>query len=91
MFTIKIKQMAFYILFVIATFYKLDIDQIDIKTAFLYSLINQLIYVKQPKDKDTKNSWDFIFQLYKVLYNLKQSLRLWYKRLSTFLLEKLRL
>ena len=56
MFTIKIKQMAFYILFVIATFYKLDIDQIDIKTAFLYSLINQLIYVKQPKDKDTKNS-----------------------------------
>ncbi len=32
--------MAFQVLFAIAAFYDLDIDQIDVKTAFLYGDIN---------------------------------------------------
>lgn len=52
--------MDFRVLFVIATFYNLDIDQIDVKTAFLYGFINNLIYVKQPKGIETKKMRDFI-------------------------------
>lgn len=38
--------MAFQILFAIAAFYNLDIDQIDIKTTFFYRNINQLLNIK---------------------------------------------
>ena len=81
--------MAFRFLFAIALFYDLDIDQIDVKIAFLYGLTNQLIHVEQPKGKETKETRDFVCQLHKAFYRLKQSSRLWYKRLFNFLLEKL--
>lgn len=88
-FAAVVKPMAFRVLFAIAAFHDLDIDQMDVKTAFLYGLIDQLIYVEQPKGTETKETRDFVCQLRKALYGLKQSPRLWYKRLSTFLLEKL--
>ena len=81
--------MVFRVLFAIAVFYNLDIDQMDIKTAFLYGLINKLIYVKLPKGMETKANKNMVYKLLKVLYNLKQSPRLWYKKLSAFFLEHL--
>ena len=81
--------MVFCVLISIAPFHKLDIDQIDIKTVFLYGLINQLIYVEQPKGTETKETRNFVYQIHKVLHGLKQWPRLWYKKLSNFLLEKL--
>lgn len=81
--------MAFRVLFAIAAYYDLDIDQIDVKTAFLYGLIDQLIYVKIPKGTETSATQDLVCKLHKALYKLKQLPRLWYKRLSIFLLEKL--
>lgn len=45
--------MVFYVLFAIATFFDLDINQIDVKTAFLYGLINQLIYIEILKETET--------------------------------------
>lgn len=38
--------MAFQIFFTIATFYNLDINQINIKTAFFYEDIDQLHYIQ---------------------------------------------
>lgn len=38
--------MVFRVFFAIAAFYDLDIDQIDVKTAFLYGDINQLLYIE---------------------------------------------
>ena len=84
-----VKPMAFRVLFAIPAFFDLDIDQIDVKTAFLYGLIDQLIYVEMPKKTETKANKNMICKLLKALYDLKQSPRLWYKRLSAFLLEKL--
>lgn len=81
--------MAFCVLFAIAAFHDLNIDQMDVKTAFLYGLIDQLIYVEQPKGTETKEMRGFICQLHKALYGLKQSPKLWYERLSNFLLERL--
>lgn len=72
-------------------YYDLDIDQMDVKTAFLYGLINQLIYVEMPKGTETNATRDMICKLRKALYGLKQSPRRWYKRLSSFFLEKLSL
>lgn len=41
--------MIFQVLFAIVAFFNLDIDQMDIKTAFLYGLINQLVYINISK------------------------------------------
>ena len=81
--------MAFRVLFAIAAFYDLDIDQMDVKTAFLYSLIDQLVYIEIPKRIKTEANQNMVCKLLKVLYVLKQSSRLWYKRLLDFLLQKL--
>lgn len=81
--------MAFRVFFAIAVFYDLDIDQIDVKTAFLYSLIDQLIYVEMPRGTETDANKNMVCKLLKVLYGLKQSPRLWYEQFSSFLLEKL--
>lgn len=84
-----IKPMAFRVFFAIAAYFDLDIDQMDVKTAFLYSFIDQLIYIKQPKGTESDTTKNMVCKLLKALYGLKQSPRLWYKQLSSFLLEKL--
>lgn len=84
-----VKPMAFRVLFAIAAYFDLDIDQMDVKTAFLYDLIDQLIYVEIPKGTETEAMKNMVCKLLKALYGLKQSPRLWYERLSVFLLEKL--
>lgn len=88
-FAAVVKPMAFRVLFAIAAFYDLDIDQMDVKTAFLYGLIDQLVYVEIPKGTESESNRNMVCKLLKALYGLKQSPRLWYEVLSTFLLEKL--
>ncbi len=81
--------MVFRVLFAIAAHYNLDIDQMDVKTAFLYGTIDQLVYVQIPKGSETTANKGMVWKLLKALYGLKQAPRLWYERLSKFLLEKL--
>ena len=52
-FAAVVKPMAFRVLFAIAAYYDLDIDQMDVKIAFLYGLIDRLIYVEMPKGTQT--------------------------------------
>ena len=87
-FAAVVKPMAFRVLFAIAAFYDLDIEQTDVKTAFLHGIIDQLLYVEVPKGYEQQ--WkDQVCLLKKALYGVKQSPRLWYKRLAEFLFTKL--
>lgn len=63
----------------------------DVKTAFLYSLIDQLVYVQIAKESEDATSKGMVCKLLKALYGLKQAPKLWYERLSKFLLERLSL
>lgn len=63
----------------------------DVKTAFLYRFINHLVYVDIPNDFQTEANQEIVYKLLKALYGLKKTPRLWYKRLSNFLLQKLEL
>lgn len=83
------KPMAFRILFAIAAYYEVDINQMDMKTGFFYGLINQLAYVQIPKVLESSANKRMVCKLLKVLYDLKQAPRLWYKRLFKFFLKKL--
>lgn len=48
-FAAVVKPMAFRALFAIAAFCNLDIEQMDVKTAFLHGIIDQLLYVEVPR------------------------------------------
>lgn len=78
--------MAFQVLVIIVTFFDLDINQMDIKIVFLYSLINEFVSVDIPKGFKTEANQNMVCKLFKTLYSLKQSAQLWYKKLLTFLL-----
>ena len=69
-------------LFAIAAYLDLDIIQIDVKTAFLYRLIDKLIYIRLPTGYKQEGK---VCRLLKALYGLKQSPRLWYKTLEDHL------
>lgn len=66
-----VKPMAFRVLFAIAAFFDQDIDQMDVKTAFLYGLVNQLVYVDIPKGSETEAYRNMVCKLLKALYGLK--------------------
>ena len=80
--------MVFRVLFAIAVHLDLDITQMDVKTAFLYRLIDKLIYIRLLTSYKQEEK---ICRLLKVLYSLKQSLRLWYKTLEDHLRKSLSL
>ena len=80
-----VKPMSYKTLFAIAAAQDYEIEQMDVKTAFLYGEIDEEIYLQQPIGFDDKSGR--VCKLNKALYGLKQSPRIWYSALSTFLLE----
>lgn len=61
----------------------------DVKTTFLYGLIDQLVYMQIPKGWKSFSTREMVCKLLKALYGLKKAPRLCYKRFSNFLLKKL--
>ena len=49
----------------------------DVNTAFLYSLLDEIVYVEQPEGFVIPGKEDFLCLLRKALYGLKQSPRAW--------------
>ncbi|EGU71915.1 hypothetical protein FOXB_17576, partial [Fusarium oxysporum f. sp. conglutinans Fo5176] len=78
-----VKPMTYKAIFAIAAALDLELEQMDVKTAFLYGKIDEEIYVEQPVgfDDGTERVW----KLRNALYGLKQSPRIWYQTLSLFL------
>ena len=72
--------MSYKALFAIAAALDLEIEQMDVKTAFLYGLIDEEIYVEQPHE--LHDGTERVCRLNKALYGLKQSARLWQEKLS---------
>jgi hypothetical protein len=68
-----VKLISYKVLFAIAASLDLEIEQIDIKTAFLYSSIEDKIYIEQPEGFN--NNSGQVCKLDKTLYSLKQSPR----------------
>ena len=80
-----VKPMSYKAIFAIAAAHDLEIEQMDVKTAFLYGDVEEEIYMQQPKGMEDARYADLICKLLKALYGLKQSPRVWYKTLTTFL------
>jgi hypothetical protein len=79
-----VKPMSYKALFALAAAHDLELEQMDVKTAFLYGDIEEEIYVEQPPEVGDKHSGK-VCRLNKALYGLKQSPRVWYNTLAAFL------
>ena len=79
---------AIRILLAYASHHNMKLFQMDVKSAFLNGLINELVFVEQPPGFEDPRYPNHVYRLHKVLYGLKQAPRAWYERLRDFLLNK---
>lgn len=54
---------------------------LDIKSAFLYGILNEDVYVDQPEGFVKQGYDHMVYKLRKALYGLRQSSRVWFERI----------
>ena len=75
------------ILLPIACIMNFKLYQMDVKSAFLNGLLQEEVFVEQSKGFQDPYFLDHVLRLKKALYRMKQALRAWYDRLSSYLLD----
>lgn len=80
LFTPVVKFKTIRIILALSAQFDFEIDQLDVKTAFLYGSLDETIYMSQPEDYIDKNFPDGACLLKRSLYGLKQSPRQWNKK-----------
>nr|GFB44173.1 putative retrovirus-related Pol polyprotein from transposon TNT 1-94 [Tanacetum cinerariifolium] len=63
----------------------LHLEQLDVKTAFLHSNLDEDIYMTQPDGFQVKGKENLVCKLKKSLYGLKQAPRQWYLKFDNFM------
>ncbi|KAG8497798.1 hypothetical protein CXB51_007413 [Gossypium anomalum] len=72
----------------IVVMHDLELEQLDVKTAFLHGELEEDIYMQQPEGFIVSEKEDYVCLLRKSLYGLKQSPRQWYKRFDSFMTSR---
>ena len=72
----------------LTTSMNLKLEQLDIKTAFLYGDLDEEIFIEQPEDFKVKGNENMVCRLKKSLYGLKQALRQCYKKFDFFMMSQ---
>ena len=81
------KHKSIRVLLAMVSVFNLELDQLDVKTAFLHGNLEEEIYMKQPEGFVDSEKSDHVCLLKKSLYGLKQSPRQWYKRFDAFMIS----
>jgi hypothetical protein len=64
---------------------KWKLHQMDVKTTFLNGVIEEEVYIEQPKGFEFEDRKSHVRRLKKSLYGLKQAPIAWYGRIDSFL------
>ncbi|GJS52149.1 putative ribonuclease H-like domain-containing protein [Tanacetum coccineum] len=72
------------VIFKISSF---KLQNMDVKSAFLYGKIEEDVYVCQPPGFEDPDFLDRVYKVEKALYGLHQAPRAWYETLLTYLLD----
>ncbi|GJX45295.1 putative ribonuclease H-like domain-containing protein [Tanacetum coccineum] len=78
---------AIRLFFAYASFMNFVVYQMDVKSAFLYGIIKEEVYVSQPPGFMDLESLEKVYKVEMALYGLHQALRAWYETFSTYLLD----
>jgi len=79
-----IKYTTIRVMLALIAHYNLELEQMDVKTAFLHGDLDEVIYMKQPPGYINKSKSDHVYLLKRSLYGLKQSPRQWYIRFDSY-------
>ena len=77
---------AIHFLLAHATLKDWEIEALDIKTTFLYSELNEEIYMEQPEGFVKKRQEGHVYRLLKAIYGFKQASQTWNEKLHKTLL-----
>lgn len=78
-----VKQTSIRVVMALVAQYNLELQQMDVTTAFLPGDLEETIFMKQPEGYEEGNNK--VCLLKKSLYGLKQSPRQWNKRFDLFM------
>ncbi|KAK8921663.1 hypothetical protein KSP39_PZI019972 [Platanthera zijinensis] len=65
----------------------LEVEQMDVKTAFLHGDLEEELYMEQPEGFVAKGKHHLVCRLKKSLYGLKQAPRQWYRKFDSFMMK----
>ena len=65
----------------------LEVEQLDVKTAFFHGDLDEEIYIQQPEGFEVKGKENLVCKLKKSFYGLKQAPRQWYKKFDSFMMS----
>ena len=82
-----VRPEAIRIFLAYASFKGFKVYQMDVKSAFLYGKVKEIVYVAQPPGFVDPFYPKKVFMLDKALYRLHQAPRAWYETLSTHLMD----
>ncbi|KAJ4718340.1 Retrovirus-related Pol polyprotein from transposon TNT 1-94 [Melia azedarach] len=82
-----VRHTSIRVLLAIVAHQDLELEQLDVKTAFLHGELEKEIYMTQPDGFRVPGKEDYVCKLKKSLYGLKQSPRQWYKRFDSYMIE----
>ena len=82
-----VKHTSIRVILSAAAMYDLELEQLDVKTAFLHGNLEEEIYMQQPEGFED-DATGKVCLLKKSLYGLKQSPRQWYLRFDEFMLKQ---
>ena len=82
-----VRHTSIRVLLAMVAHQNLELEQLDVKTAFLHGELEEEIYMTQPDGFQVPGKEDYVCKLKKSLYGLKQSPRQWYKRFDSFMIE----
>jgi hypothetical protein len=82
-----VKHTSIRTLFSIVAMHDYELEQLDVKPAFLHGELEEVIYMDQPEGFVVPRKENLVCRLKKSLYGLKQSPRQWYRRFDSFMIS----
>ncbi|MCO5606659.1 hypothetical protein L7F22_060847 [Adiantum nelumboides] len=82
-----VKMTTLRVLFAIVAALDLELDQMDVHTAFLHGDFEEELYMKQPEGYVIPGKEHLVCKFNRSLYGLKQASRQWYKKFDAFMLK----
>ncbi|CAM8897326.1 unnamed protein product [Rhodiola kirilowii] len=80
-----VKHRSIRIMLSLVAYFDYELEQLDVKTAFLDGNLDETIYMRQPEGFIIGDPEKKVCLLKRSLYGLKQSPRLWYRRFDEFI------
>ena len=80
-FSLVSKKDSLRIILALVSHFGLELQQMDVKTAFLNSDLEEEVYMKQPEGFSSREGEHLVCGLKKSIYGLKQASRQWYYKL----------